>query len=174
MGKNNADFLGIKNPNYKTGFAIKGKRSGFYYTWMNIKQKCYNLNNRKYKNYGGRGISVCQEWFDIKNFADWALNNGWRQGLSIDRIDNDGDYCPENCSWISPSVNSKRKSTTKITDKKAGLIRERYKNGETMKNLAKEYGVVHGPIWFIINNITHVKSGQCTRRLKELRVKKTN
>lgn len=71
--------------------------------------RCYNQNNRYYKNYGGRGISVCDEWRNsIKSFYEWALGNGWMKGLSIDRKDNNGNYEPSNCQWITISENSRK------------------------------------------------------------------
>lgn len=71
--------------------------------------RCYNENNRFFKNYGARGIKVCDEWKDsLEKFVDWALTNGWKKGLSIDRRDNNGHYCPENCHWITISENSSK------------------------------------------------------------------
>jgi len=106
-----------------------------------------------------------------KVFYEWSINNGWFKGASIDRKDNDGDYCPENCHWVSMSENSRKKRTTKISIEQAGEIRKRLNNGENAYDLAKEYGVVHGTIWFIQKNFTHVAEGECTKKLKENREK---
>lgn len=166
MGRNYSDFKGDKNPNYKTGYAAAGKRQGFYNSWQNMKGRCLNKNNPKYHRYGGRGIKICDDWLKIEDFAEWALKNGWKKGVSIDRIDNDGDYCPENCRWISMSENSRKKSTTKLSFDQAKEIRERVSSGEAEADLAREYGVVHGTVWFIVNNFTHVDEMECSKKLK--------
>jgi len=166
MGRNYKDFNGTKNPNYRTGFCV-GKKPGFYNSWLNMKSRCFRKTNPKYPRYGGRGISVCEDWLNIKNFSKWALENGWEPGKVLDRINNDGNYEPTNCQWISSSENSRKKRTTKISFSQAILIRERLNNGENAYDLAKEYGVVHGTIWFIQNNFTHVPEGKCTLAIKE-------
>lgn len=167
------NISGNKNPNFKTGYCIVGERPSFYNTWQAMKQRCYNKNNPKYKRYGGRGISVCEEWIDIKGFAEWALSNGWKQGLTLDRINNDGNYCPKNCHWVSVSENSRKKCTTKIDIITAQEIRSRI--NEDWEELAKEYKCSHGNIWFIMHNFTHLpEENACSKKLKEHKKEKLN
>lgn len=161
---------GNKNPNYKTGFCI-GIRPSFYNSWQNMKARCLRKNHPKYKRYGGRGIKIYDEWLTVEGFYKWAIKNGWKDGLSIDRIDNNGDYCPENCRWVSVSENSRKKRTTKIDIITAQKIRERI--NENWYDLAKEYGCSHGNIWFIMHNFTHLKNdGECTKNIKDYKEKR--
>lgn len=73
-----------------------------YRVWNGIKERCENPNNVAFKNYGGRGIELCEEWHNPECFIDWAYAHGYSPGkkLSIDRVDNDKGYFPENCAWV--------------------------------------------------------------------------
>jgi hypothetical protein len=76
--------------------------------------RCYNPKNKRYRDYGGRGIEVYQEWKeDPTAFFKWADKNGYEKGLTIDRIDNNGNYCPENCRWVSNTENQNNKRNTR-------------------------------------------------------------
>ena len=80
-----------------------------YYVRNGMKQRCYNPNSTSYNAYGGRGIKVCDEWRDdFMAFYNWAIANGYEEGLSIDRIDNGGDYEPSNCQWITQAENTRK------------------------------------------------------------------
>lgn len=76
-----------------------------HHCWKNMKQRCYNPNRERYKNYGARGITVCDEWLLFENFKCWAINSGYSDNLTLDRIDPDKNYSPENCRWVSYSEN---------------------------------------------------------------------
>lgn len=81
-----------------------------YSVWEYMKARCYNKNTIRYNNYGGRGIRICDEWRNIpKAFIEWGLSNGWQKGLQIDRIDNDGNYEPSNCRFVTNRKNNLNK-----------------------------------------------------------------
>ena len=88
-----------------------------YAIYGGMKQRCHNPLNDDYKYYGGRGIEVCDEWKDdFLNFYNWALENGYKYSLTIDRIENDGDYSPENCQWVSRKFQSRNQSTNNVIE----------------------------------------------------------
>ena len=98
-----AIFNNVKGGNTKSCgcFATHGLSSNkFYQTWYDMKYRCYNTMRQDYKDYGARGITVCEEWLDVRNFVAWAEStHPNRKGVSLDRIDNDKGYSPENCTW---------------------------------------------------------------------------
>jgi hypothetical protein len=106
------------------GYSEKGKQ-GFqtkhglanhplYNTWKHIKSRCYNQNNPDYKDYGARGIAVCDEWKnDFVEFLYWSLKHGWEKGLTIERFDNNKGYSPDNCKWIPMKEQSKNRRTNR-------------------------------------------------------------
>lgn len=104
-----------------------------YGIWEHIIQRCENPNDRNYKNYGGRGIRVCSEWHDSKTFICWALSNGYDDSLSIDRINVDGDYEPNNCRWTD--LYTQRNNT------KRNHVINVFGDVLTLRQAADEYGV---------------------------------
>lgn len=95
------------------------KQSGtrIYQEWQGMKARCYNINNKRYSRYGGRGISVCDEWReDFQAFYDWAMSNGYDDKLTIDRIDNNGNYKPSNCRWVDIKIQNRNRSSNIIVE----------------------------------------------------------
>lgn len=79
-----------------------------------MKQRCSNPKNTNYKHYGKRGITVCKEWLNFKPFYNWALSNGYEDSLSIDRIDVNGNYEPNNCRWVDNKTQSLNRTNNRI------------------------------------------------------------
>lgn len=111
--KNSKDYTKweSESPNYRHGDGTPGSRYYILYRkYSGMKQRCYNVNHNSYKNYGGRGIEICDEWIgSYQKFKEWALENGYKKGLTIDRIDNDGNYEPGNCRWVDIEVQANNK-----------------------------------------------------------------
>lgn len=121
-------FISQKNRKHgKTGCRLS-------YIWNMMKQRCYNKNNAKYPNYGGRGITVCDEWLkDFMIFYNWAMSHGYAKNLSIDRKDNNGNYSPSNCRW----TNNLQQANNKTTNHFILYNGRRY----TMSEMSRLYGI---------------------------------
>lgn len=154
------------------------KLTTMYSSWDHMKQRCLNPNNDNYDSYGGRGIIICQEWHSFDNFAEWALQNGWKNGLSIDRIDVNGNYEPKNCRWVTQTTQSRNtrvlqknntsgyKGVTKIQLKNSIKYKSeimvdrkmvRLGRFDTALEAAKAYDA-----YVIINNLEHSINGVLT------------
>ncbi|HKZ42380.1 MAG TPA: hypothetical protein VJ044_15565 [Candidatus Hodarchaeales archaeon] len=92
----------------KHGFSTGGKKHPIYHAWGDMKQRCSNPKCPQYKDYGGRGITVCDRWMKFENFKEDMLST-WKPGLQLDRTNNNGNYEPANCMWVTPSVNGKNR-----------------------------------------------------------------
>lgn len=89
----------VRHKLYKKHFRL-------YSIWASMKGRCYSPTFERYNRYGGRGITVCKEWHDFTPFFNWAMANGYKNNLTIDRIDNDGNYRPDNCRWVTAFENN--------------------------------------------------------------------
>lgn len=81
-----------------------------YHIWKSMKQRCNNPKCINYHNYGGKGITVCDEWDDFIQFKDWAMKAGYKDNLTIDRIESSGNYCPDNCRWVTYKIQNNNKN----------------------------------------------------------------
>ena len=105
------DRRGTKNPNYKHGL----RRTRLFSIWANMLTRCHNPKFIRYYRYGGRGITVCDEWRnDFMSFYNWAMANGYDDSLTIDRINNDGNYEPSNCRWVTIKIQCNNRGNNHI------------------------------------------------------------
>lgn len=126
-----------------TGLSIKthGKsNTPLFGIWHGMITRCEDKTVKAYKDYGGRGISVCEEWRnDFQKFYDWAVNNGYQKGLQIDRINNDGNYEPSNCRFVTQVINA--------NNKRSNVIIEHNGEKNTIAEWARYYNVNYKNLW---------------------------
>lgn len=124
----------------KTRFIHGDTNERIYIIWKNMKARCLNKNHDDYPLYGGRGISICDEWKDnYINFKTWAINNHYSDNLSLDRIDVNGNYCPENCRWITQKG--------QCNNTRQNVILEYQGELHTMKEWSEILGINYGTLY---------------------------
>lgn len=136
----------------------KMSKTRLYQTWMDMKYRCNNVNNRAYKYYGGRGIKICDEWLeDAMNFYTWSINNGYRDNLTIDRFpNNNGNYEPNNCRWVT--IQAQQTTTRRNKYFKAIKLLDGY---EEINNNQKEFARKYNLNYKNINNCLKGKRLSC-------------
>lgn len=138
-------------------------KTRLYSIWGSMISRCHNENTKSYRWYGGKGVSVCDEWRNsFSKFKEWALNNGYDENnkeLTIDRIDFNGNYCPDNCRWIPFSEQTKNTSRNRFFDYNGekwlvgdlakyfgvsrDVLRYRLDRGKSVENIVEELGLCH-------------------------------
>lgn len=109
-------------------------RTRLYRIFDHMKQRCYNKHNTRYKDYGGRGIEVCNEWCNnFQVFSDWSMSNGYKEDLTIDRIDVNGNYEPSNCRWVD--------NVTQQNNKRNSVYLTYNGKSQTMAQWSRELGI---------------------------------
>lgn len=112
--------------------------------WKGIKARCYNKNHKNYDRYGGRGVVMCDDWKNsFQEFEQWALQNGYEDGLTVDRIDNNGIYSPDNCRLVTRVAQANNRSNS-IMVTYNGIT-------ETLSWWAKELGIKYSTLYYRIN-----------------------
>lgn len=112
----------LKSGKTKSCGCIKKKNANYFYEtnerlyniWKGVKARCLNKNKKRYSDYGGRGIKICEEWKNAENFIQWALENGYKDNLTLERINVNGNYEPSNCKWVTTKEQAKNKRNSKI------------------------------------------------------------
>jgi hypothetical protein len=129
------------------------KKHPLYNTWCGMRSRCGSKTSPYYYRYGGRGIKVCHAWnASFAEFYQWGLANGWKQGLTLERINNNAGYSPGNCCFITRARQARNRRPNKLTEKKVMAIRALYNTGARVCDLAKLYGVTPTTVCKIVHN----------------------
>lgn len=124
--------------------------------YKRMKKRCYNKKDQDYYNYGARGIEICKEWLSHPDsFCKWALDNGYENHLSIDRIDGNKGYSPENCRWSTPTEQARNTRRNVLTMDLAREMRDL--RGIKQGDIAKMYNVSKATVWLVLNNKSWVE-----------------
>lgn len=118
------------------------KHHPLYGVWGTMRGRCERPNHISYKNYGAKGIKVCEEWQDFQTFFNWAMSHGYQRGLAIDRIDPNGNYCPENCRFLTQAENNRNRGNAiylTINGKKQLLVDWARETGQPRARLHNRY-----------------------------------
>lgn len=130
--------------NFRHGDCVNGKISRLYNIWAGMKARCYSKQNPRYKYYGARGITVCDEWKDnFPAFRDWSNEHGYADDLTIDRVNNDGIYSPDNCRWVNQKIQS--------NNSRMNVIIEYEGEFHTLSEWAELVGLPYKSLWYRIN-----------------------
>jgi len=140
------------DPNWKEESMHGLSKAPEYAVWEHMKERCYRKTNTAYKNYGGRGISVCDRWRN--SFLAFYEDMGDRPSSKhqLDRIDNNGNYEPDNCRWVTVEKNARNKRNNVLTEDKVRQIRKKYANGISGYKLSKQYKCSYTNIKDVLNN----------------------
>ena len=168
---------------------IKGCDKHLYWVWSAMKARCNNPNDRCYQNYGGRGIRVCEAWESSRMFMEWALANGYRHGLTIDRIDNNKGYSPDNCRWVDAKTQARNKSDNRyvtfngethclsewseITGIRSSVLKHRLNSGWPLERAFTEkngHRATRKPIMQLTKDGDFVRTFSALTKVKELGV----
>ena len=139
---------------YVHGQAIRHNEGRLYNVWRAMKRRCNSPNDKRYSYYGGRGIKVCDEWNDYKNFEKWAMANGYDENAqfgdcTIDRIDNDGNYEPSNCRWVN--------GTTQANNTRKNRYVEFQGKRLTIAEFARAMNIDNNHAWYYVDKFDREK-----------------